>query len=115
MKTHYYKDDILEICDDKHMTVEEIFTELSKKFPEVWKSSIYRNVEEMVKTWELKKVVWLGKKAFLEKATKHSHIHLVDKNTWEIFDLDEDIKILNLPKNFLVSEVDIKVFWEFTK
>jgi hypothetical protein len=35
MKTHYYKDDILEICDDKHMTVEEIFTELSKKFPEV--------------------------------------------------------------------------------
>lgn len=114
MKTHYYRDDILKICDDRHLTVEEIFQELSKIYPEAWKSSVYRNVEDMVKIWDLKKVVWIWKKSFFEKA-KHNHIHLVDKNTWEIFDLDENIQILNLPKNFLVSDMDIKIFWEFKK
>ena len=107
MKTHYYKEDILEICKNKHLTVEEIFSELSKLYPEAWKSSVYRNVEEMVKDWELKK-------AYFEN-TKHKHIHLIDKNTWEIFDLDENLKILNLPKNFIVSDMDIKIFWEFKK
>ena len=81
MKTHYYKEDILEICKNKHLTVEEIFSELSKLYPEAW----------------------------------HKHIHLIDKNTWEIFDLDESLKILNLPKNFIVSDMDIKIFWEFKK
>ena len=114
MKTHYYKEDILEICKNKHLTVEEIFSELSKLYPEAWKSSVYRNVEEMVKDWELKKVDWVGKKAYFEN-TKHKHIHLIDKNTWEIFDLDENLKILNLPKNFIVSDMDIKIFWEFKK
>ena len=30
MKTHYYREDIMKICDKKHLTVEEIFEELSK-------------------------------------------------------------------------------------
>jgi Fe2+ or Zn2+ uptake regulation protein len=49
MKTHYYTGDIVNICDMKHLTVEQIFEEISKKFPEAGKSSIYRNVEELVK------------------------------------------------------------------
>ncbi|RAL57598.1 hypothetical protein BLD25_01550 [Candidatus Gracilibacteria bacterium GN02-872] len=114
MKTHYYKEDILEICKNKHLTVEEIFSELSKLYPEAGKSSVYRNVEEMVKDGELKKVVGVGKKAYFEN-TKHKHIHLIDKNTGEIFDLDENLKILNLPKNFIVSDMDIKIFGEFKK
>jgi hypothetical protein len=32
MKTHYYKDDIIKICDMKHLTVEEIFAKISKTF-----------------------------------------------------------------------------------
>lgn len=116
MKTHYYRDDILKICDDKHLTVDEIFQELSKIYPEAGKSSIYRNVEDMVKLWDLKKIVWLWKKSYFEKAEIwHNHIHLIDKKTWEIFDLEENIQILNLPENFLVSDMDIKIFWEFKK
>jgi hypothetical protein len=30
MKTHYYKEDIKKLCTDKHLTVEEIFEEISK-------------------------------------------------------------------------------------
>ncbi|MEA3387477.1 MAG: transcriptional repressor [Patescibacteria group bacterium] len=49
MKTHYYKDNILAICDKRHLTVEQIFEEISNKFSDAGKSSIYRNVEDMVK------------------------------------------------------------------
>jgi len=30
MKTHYYRDEIIKICDNKHLNVEEIFEKLSK-------------------------------------------------------------------------------------
>lgn len=116
MKTHYYREDILKICDDRHLTVDEIFAELSEIYPEAGRSSVYRNVEEMVKIGELNKIVGLWKKAFFEKAEHgHNHIHLIDKNTGEIFDLEENIQILNLPENFLISDMDIKIFGEFKK
>jgi len=113
MKTHYYREDIMKICDKKHLTVEEIFDEVNKLYNDAWKSTIYRNVEEMVEAWDLKKVVWVGKKAFFE-ANCGNHIHLVDINTWEIIDLPEDVIISNLPENFKVKNMDIKLFWEFS-
>ena len=113
MKTHYYRSDIINICNNKHVTVEEIFSIISSKFPDAWKSSIYRNVEELVKTGDLNKVIWLWKKAYFEKNT-WNHIHLIDKNTWEIMDLEDEVDIPNLPKNFKVSNIDIKLFWEFS-
>jgi len=50
MKTHYYREDIKNICDNKHLTVEQIFEEVSSLYDDAGKSSIYRNVEDMVKT-----------------------------------------------------------------
>lgn len=113
MKTHYYTQDIIDICDCKHLTVEEIFSNISNKYPKVGKSSIYRNVEELVKTWDLNKIVWIWKKAYFEK-NNWNHIHLIDKNTWEIFDLDNCVIIPNLPNNFKLKDIDIKLFWEFS-
>jgi len=112
MKTHYYKEDIIKICDKKHLTVEEIFEEIKKIFPTAGKSSIYRNVEELVESWELRKVIWIWKKAYFEK-NNWNHIHLIDENTWEIFDLEEEFEIKNLPKNFKATNMDIKIFWKF--
>jgi Fe2+ or Zn2+ uptake regulation protein len=113
MKKHYYKDDIIDICDKKHLTVEEIFSKINKKFPESGKSSIYRNVEQLVESGELRKVIWIWKKAYFEK-NNWDHIHLIDKNTWEIFDFDENIEIKNLPNNFNIKNRDIKIFWAFS-
>jgi len=78
MKIHFYTNEILNICDNKHLTVDEIFELISKKFPNAWKSSIYRNVEELTKKGNLKKVLWASKKTFFEK-TKIPHIHIIDK------------------------------------
>lgn len=113
MKFHYYTNEIINICDCKHLTVDDIYSKIIEKFPDAWKSSIYRNVEELVRDWKLKKVLWIWKKAYFEKSTGH-HIHLIDKNTGEIKDIEQDIPISNLPDWFNVSCIDIKIFWEFS-
>lgn len=112
MKVHYYTNEIIDICDCNHLTVTDIYTKISEKYPEAGKSSIYRNVEELVEEGKLKKVVWIWKKAYFEK-NKWNHIHLIDENTGQIKDLDQSINIPNLPKDFKVSDMDIKIFWEF--
>ena len=116
MKTHFYKEDILKICHKGHFTAAEIFEKISKIHPSVSQSSIYRNIDDMVEKWELKKLEWLGKKAYFE-TNIGNHIHLIDKNTGEIMDIDMDDMNLNLPelpKNFKADSLDIKIFWEFS-
>lgn len=115
MKTHYYTQDIIKICTDKHLTVDEIFVHLQWLYPEIWKSSVYRNVEQMSEKWQLKKVIWIGKKAYFE-ANIWNHIHLVDQNTWDIYDLPIDaIDVKQLPENFNIDNLDVKIFWTFSK
>lgn len=113
MKIHYYNDDLISICDNKHLTIDEIFLEIQKKFPNAGRSSIYRNIETLVKKWDIRKLEWIWKKAYFEK-NKENHIHLIDKNTWKIFDLDiNNISLPNIPKNFKIWNMDIKIFGEF--
>lgn len=115
MKTHYYTEDIINICKDKHLTVDEIFTYLQSIHPDIGRSSIYRNVEKLSEQWKLNKVVWIGKKAYFE-ANIWNHIHLIDQKTWEIIDLPfENLNTLSLPENFNIKNTDIKLFWTFTK
>ncbi len=115
MKTHYYIDDIVDICTDKHLTVDQIFSILQEKYPEIWRSSVYRNVEQLSEKWKLNKVIWIGKKAYFE-ANIWNHIHLIDENTWEIIDMPIDrLNLENLPKNFNINSTDIKIFWTFSQ
>ncbi len=115
MKTHFYTQDIIDICTEKHLTVDEIFALVSEKHPTAGKSSIYRNVEELCTEWALKKVVWASKKTYFEKA-KHDHIHLIDQETGEIFDYDiANFPDLKIPENFSVKDMDIKIFGTFKK
>ncbi len=114
MKKHYYLDRIVEVCDHKHLTVDEIFTALKEEFPEVGKSSVYRNVEELSKKGELVKIKWIWNKTHFERNI-WEHVHLIDTTTWKIVDIDiDDITIPWLPENFKISNKDIKVYWEFS-
>lgn len=113
MKTHYYTQDIINICDNNHLTVDEIFEFISKKYPQAWKSSIYRNVEELAFEWALKKVIWASKRTYFEK-TKVPHIHLINEKSWEIMDFDlESYPCFKLPSWFKANSYDIKIFWQF--
>ena len=113
MKTCYYKKDILKICDNNHLTVDEIFYKILKKYPEAGRSSIYRNVESMVLDWDLKKLTWIGNKAYFEKNI-WSHIHLIDNGTWKIIDCETEFSFSNLPEDFKVDKSDIKIFGTFS-
>lgn len=114
MKTHFYTQEIINVCDNNHLTVDEIFELVAKKFPNAWKSSIYRNVEELSEKWQLKKVQWAWKKTYFEK-TKYDHIHLIDIDSWKIIDIDEEniISNIKLPKWFEALDFDVKIFGRF--
>ncbi len=111
MKTHLYKKEIYDICYKNHITALEIYERLSKQNLNISKSSVYRNIDKLVETWELKRLEWIWKQAYFE-ANIWNHIHLIDKNTWKITDIDD---LNNIPKNFNIKLIDTKVFWKFVK
>ena len=113
MKKPFYQEDIVEICANKHLTVDEIFSLLKKKHPSVWRATVYRNVEDLVKLWYLNKLTSVGSKAKFEK-NKGFHAHVYDEKTWELYDIDLDIEKLNikLPKNFKIKDLELVVKWE---
>jgi len=111
MKTPYYQDDIIKICDNNHLSVDEIFVRLKKIYPNVGRSTIYRNVENMVKDGKLRKITSLWDKALFEK-NKWFHIHLFDEKTKKLIDLEEEINI-KLPENFEISDMEIIIKWTF--
>ena len=113
MKHHYFNDQIIELCDNNHLTVDDIFSKISESHPSAGRSSIYRNVEQLVTEGKLQKITGIWKKAYFEKS-KTSHIHIIDENTWEIRDLDaHSLDIPWLPDNFEVSQMDIKIYGNF--
>jgi len=114
MKTHFYKEDIKKICYENHLEVDEIFRRVKKLHPKVWKSNIYRNVEEMVLEWSLKKLAGIWQKAYYE-GIKKNHAHLVDKQTWEIIDVDIKTLDIEIPDNFEIENMDIRIYGKIKK
>ena len=115
MKKPFYQDDIVKLCTDDHLTAEEIFFLLKKKHSSIWKATVYRNLEELVKQWFLNKLIWIDSKARFEK-NKGFHAHLYDEKTWKIYDIDLDLEKLklSLPENFKINEIELLVKWEKT-
>jgi len=110
MKKPFYQDEIIDLCDNNHFTVDEIFSLLKKKHSSIWRATIYRNVEDLVKNWYLRKLTNVGSKAVFEK-NKWFHIHILDQKTWTLKDVEVDLNQLNipLPEGFKVEDVEILV------
>jgi len=112
MKKHFYTNKILEICDNNHLTVDEIFEKLLKNFPNAGRSSVYRNITELVEENLIKKVTGDFKKAKYEKRKK-SHAHLICKKSGKVIDIpinENIISNLKIPKEFESEEIDICVY-----
>jgi Fe2+ or Zn2+ uptake regulation protein len=62
VKVHMYKKEIKKICTHQHLIIEDIVKRLREKFPKAGVSTVYRNLDEMVKDGELKKLKVLGSK-----------------------------------------------------
>lgn len=113
MKTFTYRQDIIDICNCKHLTIDDIFDKLKKNYPEAGKSSVYRNVEQMSKLGLLNKIEWLGNKAIFEKNIwKHAHI-VTYKWAKKIQIEDIDYSKLDFSKILNDSEIkwlDIRIY-----
>lgn len=115
MKIHYYTDEILQACDNKHLTAEDIFYLVKLKHQDIGISSVYRNIERLVKEWKLKKITGVNKKSYYEKDIGE-HIHFVDEESWEIYDIfEKDLIQFHLPSDFSISSYDIKIYWKKRK
>lgn len=107
MRTHQYRHFIEEICHHRHLSADEIFEELKKTQPQVGRATIYRNIEQMSAEGILRKIPWIGGKSHYEYHPE-AHAHIVDDATREVMDFDmENVKILNLPDGYELSEVCI--------
>lgn len=47
MRKHQYRQVICEVCDCHHRTAEDVFLAVQKKYPQVGKATIYRNLESL--------------------------------------------------------------------
>ena len=93
MSKHKYTDDILKICENNHLTWEEIFLKLKEKHPEVWLATVYRSINFLVKNWKLRKITTIKWKVYYETFTKQ-HFHFINEETGQIIDISpEDIQI----------------------
>lgn len=77
--------DILEKCG--HATLEDIEKLTKKKFPTLSLSTIYRNINEMVKTNIVSEVKLANKKEHFE-VTKDKHSHLICTKCGKIEDFE---------------------------
>ncbi|MCT4617592.1 MAG: transcriptional repressor [Candidatus Gracilibacteria bacterium] len=111
MKTHFYKEDIKKICYNNHLDVDTIFERVKKIYPKAGRSTIYRNVEELTLEGGLKKLSGIGQKAYYE-GIKENHAHLVNKKTGEIIDVEIKNLDINIPENFDVENIDIRIYGE---
>ncbi len=112
MKKPMYMEEILEICYNNHLTVEEILNKLKKKFPKVWIATVYRSVNFLVKEWKMRKIENINKTTYYETLDK-PHLHFIDEETWEIIDIPfESIEI----KSPIFEQIsDIRIFWKIKK
>jgi len=116
MKIHKYTKDIVEICNMKHLSADNIFIQLKRKYPNVAKASIYRNIDKLVELWELNEIsLKNNKKKFFEKNI-WKHIHLVDQNGI-IYDMPFPADACNfqLPDWFSTNQIDITIYGKTKK
>lgn len=105
-----YHQTILKILGDDHLTADDIYDIMKKKYGRIGIATIYRTLEHLIETKEITKLVGVFDKAYFER-NKWPHMHFVDKQAYKII----DVPIGNydfLPKQewFSISYADIVVY-----
>lgn len=105
-----YHQTILKILWEDHLTADDIYDVMRKKYGRIGIATIYRTLEHLVDTKEVTKLIGVFDKAYFEK-NKWPHIHFVDKQVYKII----DVPVSNydfIPKQewFSISYADIIVY-----
>ncbi len=109
MKKHFYLQDIIDICKHNHLTAEQIYEKLKQKNPSVWRATVYRNVDLLVKEWKLRKIE-VDKISYYETVIEN-HFHIIDKKEGKIIDLDPE-EVIDFLKNFKDRKYTLNIILE---
>ncbi len=105
-----YHQTILKILWDDHLTADDIYDIMKKKYGRIGIATIYRTLEHLIDTKEITKLVGVFDKAYFEK-NKWPHMHFVDRAAYKIIDVPlSDYSFLPKQEWFSVSYADIVVY-----
>ena len=108
-----YGQSILEIvnCTDEHMTAEQIFFTLKKKFPAVVMATGYNNLNSLYQKGMIRKISVEGQPDRYDKNTRHDH--LVCRRCGKLADLNLSDMTAELEKQvgFKIDIYDLKIYY----
>lgn len=110
-RSHSYHKLILKMCKHQHLSVEQIFAELKKYFPtKVGRSTVYRNIQELLASGELREAVVISGKSYYE-TNIGMHAHFIDQDSGRIYDLElPDLQLQKLFPNFAIEKVSLNLY-----
>jgi len=102
---------ILSSMSDKgHISIEDLFASVKKKFSSISLATLYKNINAMLETALISEVKILNMKSKYE-ITKAKHIHMVCQSCQEVMDLELDLSAFvskaSEKSHYTVKEVDI--------
>lgn len=109
MRTHQYRDIICDTCTCRHLSADDIFEEVRKQEPKIWRATVYRNIECMAEQWLLRRFPGINGKTYYE-CNDATHAHLVDEKTGIFCDFPmENVAIKWIPEGYKISEIRIQI------
>jgi Fe2+/Zn2+ uptake regulation proteins len=102
---------------EKHLSSEEIFGKMKKKYPNIGRATVYRTLQLFEKIGLVHHILLDGcmKYQMADLEEKHEHHHLICEICGEVIDVQEDMlelleKDVFLKKGFKVTNHRLKVF-----
>ena len=109
MRTHQYREIICDTCTCRHLSADDIFEEVKRMEPKIWRATVYRNIEAMAEQWLLRRFPGINGKTYYE-CNDATHAHLVDEKTGIFCDFPmENIAVKCIPEWYKISEIRIQI------
>lgn len=102
MRTNVYKKNIISVLRKAHLLS---IADIQKKVPQADFSTVFRNIEQMCKSGEVKKVSLSKDTTLYELVSDHGHDHFVCDGCGLIESLDVQSKISLSSKRAKISDV----------
>jgi len=104
--------DFLERNSDKHLTAEEIFSQLKLNNAKIGIATVYRNLKYLEDACVIEKLYGINGTApfykVLKQTCQHAHHHLICTQCSEIIDFEDDLleaieKIIEVTKGYAIT------------
>ncbi len=97
----------------QHLNTDQIFLFLKKHFQKISLSTVYRNIQELVKSWELREALVLNDKTYYE-TNIGLHAHIIDENKGIIKDIAlPSLEVWLLPDDFAPQKINLMIYGDF--